>query len=204
MGIFEYINHTDQQLFLFLNGMHCSFLDGVMWEVSKKTIWIPFYAVLVFFMARERKWNFWITAIAIGLTILISDQVADLIKDTVQRYRPTHDPVIGSMVHFLHNYQGGSYGFVSSHASNCFAIASFTALFFKRCWFTVVIFMWAILVSYSRIYLGVHYPMDVFCGGLVGLAAGGLLFFAEKNVQLKFTNRIRTTHRHSEKSQTTA
>lgn len=186
MAFFEFMNHIDQQVFLFINGLHCAFFDSIMWEVSKKTIWIPLYLVLVFFMIRERKWDFLITALFLGIMIFLSDQGADLIKDSVQRLRPTHNPVIGSLVHYLHDYKGGQFGFVSSHASNAFAVAGFTALFFKKRWFSILIFFWALLVSYSRMYLGVHYPLDVTCGGLLGLTSGILIYYAENWAQKSF------------------
>ena len=186
MAFFELLNHIDQHIFLFLNGLHCPFFDAIMWVVSMKTVWIPLYLTLIFFMIRERKWDVLLTLLFIAITITLSDQGSDILKDHVQRLRPTHSPAIGSMVHYLHHYQGGSYGFVSSHAANAFAVATFTSLFFARRWFTISIFGWALLVSYSRIYLGVHYPLDVTCGGLLGFLCGTGMFYAEQWAQVHF------------------
>ncbi|HEY4787426.1 MAG TPA: phosphatase PAP2 family protein [Bacteroidales bacterium] len=190
----EFLQSIDQKLFLFLNGLHCSALDGFMWQVSTKTLWIPFYAVLIFFMVWKRKKYWWITILSIALMILLSDQGADLVKNTVHRPRPTHTPAIENMVHVLkapdgREYRGGSYGFVSSHASNCFAVAFFVSLFFARRWLTIVMFCWAVLVCYSRIYLGVHYPGDILGGVIIGSAVGIGMFYLERFVYRKIQAR---------------
>ncbi len=179
MEIIHFINQIDQQIFLLINGLHNSFLDPIMWYISNKAFWYPFYLVLIYFVILKRKKDVWITLLAVTLMIILSDQSADLVKDYMQRLRPTHNPDISYLVHTLKGYAGGEYGFVSSHASNAFAVAGFTALFFKRRWFTYLIFIWAIIISYSRIYLGVHYPLDVICGGMLGLSIGVFIYYFE-------------------------
>lgn len=185
MQLFQAIIHADQQVLLFINSLHNSFLDTLMWTLSEKTIWYPLYAVLLFFMIRDRKKYCWITLLAIVVTILISDRGSDWIKDIlVRRPRPTHDPVIGHLVHTVHGYVGGAFGFISSHASNSFAVASFTSLFFSKRWFTVIIYLWAFSIAYSRMYLGVHYPLDVLGGALLGILAGSFMYSLERWSQL--------------------
>jgi undecaprenyl-diphosphatase len=187
MGFFQDI---DQKFFLFLNGLHTSFLDPLMWQISGRIIWIPLYALIIFFMMRQRKWNGWVTLLAIVLMIILSDQLSDLVKDSVQRLRPTHNPMIENLVHVIkdphgHDYRGGSYGFVSSHACNSFAVAVFVSLFFRRRWVTIGMFSWALLVCYSRIYLGVHYPLDILGGAVLGSAIGLLMVKAERWAYVK-------------------
>jgi undecaprenyl-diphosphatase len=179
MEIIHKIVQFDQQIFLLINGLHSTWLDPVMWAVSSKYLWYPFYLVLIYFIVLKRKKEFWITLIAITIMIILSDQSANLVKDYMQRPRPTHNPDISFLVHTLKGYVGGYYGFVSSHASNAFAVAGFTAFFFNRRWFTILIFIWACLISYSRIYLGVHYPLDVIGGGLLGLSIGIFMYHLE-------------------------
>jgi undecaprenyl-diphosphatase len=179
MQFINYLDTLDKQLFLFLNGLHCSLLDFVMWQVSQKLIWVPLYLVLVWFIIRERKWKSIATIVLLVVMILISDQISDFIKNAVLRPRPSHNPQFEGIIHILKDYRGGACGFVSSHAANTFALAIFTSMFFQRTWISIGIFIWAILVSYSRIYLGVHYPGDVMGGMLVGLASGIFIFYIE-------------------------
>lgn len=173
----DFLTNLDSQLFLFLNGLHSEFWDSIMSWVSGKEEWIPLYLVLLGWLIFRFKWRILYLIPFIVLLIVLSDQISVLIKNTVQRFRPTHDPEIGNLVNTLNNYRGGKYGFVSSHAANSFALAIFTSLILKNRWFTVFIFFWAALVSYSRIYLGVHYPGDILFGALLGIALGMFTFW---------------------------
>lgn len=173
----DFLNNLDSQLFLFLNGLHSEFWDSIMWWVSGKEEWIPLYLIILGWLIYRFKWRVLYLIPFIVLLIVLSDQISVLIKNTVQRFRPTHDPEIGNLVNILNNYRGGKYGFVSSHAANSFALAIFTALILKNRWFTVFIFLWAAIVSYSRIYLGVHYPGDILFGALLGFAIGIFTFW---------------------------
>ena len=173
----DFLTNLDSQLFLFLNGLHSEFWDSIMSWVSGKEEWIPLYLVLLGWLIFRFKWRILYLIPFIVLLIVLSDQISVLIKNTVQRFRPTHDPEIGNLVNTLNNYRGGKYGFVSSHAANSFALAIFTSLILKNRWFTVFIFFWAALVSYSRMYLGVHYPGDILFGALLGIALGMFTFW---------------------------
>ncbi len=180
MNLIHQLDLFDQKLLLLINGFNCPLMDEVMWQISSKIIWAPLYAVLIYFLIRERKKYFWVTLLSIALLILLSDQLSVFIKDSVMRFRPTHNPVIGNLVHMIHNYDGGDYGFVSSHASNSFAVATFISLFFKKRWLTISMFCWAATVSYSRMYLGVHYPLDVIGGAILGTGIGIVVFYVEQ------------------------
>jgi len=166
-----------------------------MWEISGRFLWLPMYAVIIYFIVRERQWHVWITLITIVMMILLSDQLSVLVKDAVHRLRPSHNPLINNVIHIVkepggNEYRAGTYGFVSSHAANTFAVATFVSMFFVRRWLTIAIFIWAAVVSFSRIYLGVHYPLDVIGGALIGLAAGSLMFYVEKIVRQKYFKAI--------------
>ncbi len=167
----------DTDLFLWLNGCRSTVADHVMWLLSQTYTSIPLYLLLLYWLYRKYPNNKsrLIVVLSIGLLILLSDQISSgICKPLFLRLRPTHQPEIADLVYTVNNYRGGLYGFVSSHAANCFAVAVFTSLLLQRKVITIVMLAWAAVVSYSRIYLGVHYPLDIFCGMLVGVLSGYL------------------------------
>lgn len=187
MSLIQSLDQFDQKIFLFLNGLHCQFMDNVMWYISGRILWLPLYCIILFLLVRERKWNVWITLILVFVMVLLSDQLSNLVKEAVQRFRPTHNPYIADLVHTVRDYRGGKYGFVSNHAANSFAVAAFVSGFFSRRWVTMFMFSWAVLVAYSRIYLGVHYPFDILGGAILGFIVGWLLFRLERFIYIKYT-----------------
>ncbi len=172
----ETLNQWDTQLFLFLNGLHAPFMDRVMWLVSGKIQWLPLYLFILGLLIYRFRWRAGWILLGVAVLITMSDQASvHLFKETIQRLRPCHQADIAGLVHLVNDYCGGMYGFVSSHASNSFAIAVFTGLFISKRYYWTGIMVWATLVGYSRIYLGVHFPGDIIGGAILGsLLAYGL------------------------------
>ncbi|HKK43704.1 MAG TPA: phosphatase PAP2 family protein [Bacteroidales bacterium] len=164
--------HLDQQLFIFINSAHSPFWDQVMHAISGKLIWVPLYLAILVTMGIKYKRKFLVILLLIAIAATFSDQASVMIKNMVQRLRPCHDPALEGLVHLFNGECGGLYGFVSSHATNSFDVALLSLLFIKRRWFSVFIVVWALVVGYSRIYLGVHYPGDVICGSVLGSLIG--------------------------------
>ncbi|WP_333820356.1 phosphatase PAP2 family protein [Ohtaekwangia sp.] len=179
----ETLRELDQQLFLLLNGFHTPVLDYFMMFISQTIAWIPLYAYLLYLIVREHKKESWIILICIAITIVLTDRITSgLMKPYFLRLRPSHEPALQHLVHLVKQrngefYKGGLYGFASSHAANTFGIATFFFLLLRPThrWIGLL-FAWAILVTYSRIYLGVHYPGDVLAGALVGAICAWIVF----------------------------
>ncbi len=180
----EYFENIDQQLFLFINALHNPFWDKFMGFVSGKWEWTPLYLVLLFFVIKSEKKHWWLAILGIITLIFITDQTSvHLFKEVFKRYRPCHNMDIKAFIHLVNNHCGGTYGFVSSHAANSFALAGFLSFVFKKKQATWLLLFWATIVSYSRIYLGVHYPADVFFGGLLGFLTSYIVYKVYKKTQ---------------------
>lgn len=170
------ILELDKEVFLFLNGIHSDFWDTVMLMVTRKETWIPFYAIILFYIIKNYRIKALPIVVFLSLTILLSDQVSVILKENFQRFRPVYNPEIESLVHNVLR-KGSYYGFVSSHAANGFGIFVFTARVFKNRNYCMLLFFWAILFSYSRIYSGVHYPLDILGGAVLGWGFAELSFW---------------------------
>lgn len=183
----ETLKEIDTQWFLWVNSHHTTALDWTMWTLSQHWSWavvIVLAFVLLTLRQEPRRW--WLVAVGVVLCFLLADQGSGLIKDTVCRLRPCHAL---EDVRMFRTHCGGQYGFVSSHAANAFAVALFLVLRYwkrvKRQWPLLLLIVWALATSYSRAYLGKHYPGDLVCGALVGMAIGLIVWMVAQWVEKK-------------------
>jgi undecaprenyl-diphosphatase len=159
----------DTELFLYLNGLHFDWLDPVMTTFSSIKFWIPMYVLVAGLIVWKKRWESVAILAVLILSIAITDQLSvHLFKNVFERLRPCHLNEIKNSAHFLENC-GGLYGFVSSHAANAFCFAMFLTMCLRNNYCSIIIFFWAALVSYSRIYVGKHFPLDVICGAAFGV-----------------------------------
>jgi undecaprenyl-diphosphatase len=165
----------DKSLLLYLNGLNSPFWDFVMYWISDKFIWIPFYLFLIYLVMRNYKIRTIDVLVAAAVLVALTDNVSVYcFKEVFQRLRPCQDPTMQPLVHLVNGECGGLYSFVSSHAANTFGVCFFliNILGRKVKYLTPGMIIWASVVSYTRIYLGVHYPLDVLCGAIVGILIG--------------------------------
>lgn len=166
------IRYAEFEWFLWLNSFHSPFWDTIMFWVTYRFTWIPLYLYIIYFLYKNIRFDFIRSILFVLISVGLADRITSgLMKPYFHRFRPCHDPLIQHIVHVVGNC-GGQYGFVSSHASNCFALLSTLFILFKmnkiENKLTLFLLIWAIIVSYSRIYVGVHYPTDILVGGLIG------------------------------------
>jgi undecaprenyl-diphosphatase len=177
----------DKKIFLALNHFTSPVADPVMRLLSGPVPWVLFFAAFLFLLIKrdwlEHRKNFFISLVLLSLTYLIADQASvHLFKEVFMRLRPCHEPDLAGQVRLITGHCGGQYGFVSSHAANSFALATLTSLVFRYKWLSISLFVWAALISYSRVYLGVHYPGDILCGALLGSLCGAVVFYGNKMI----------------------
>ncbi|MES2519207.1 MAG: phosphatase PAP2 family protein [Bacteroidota bacterium] len=183
------MNNLDTQAFLWLNSLHTESLDPVMAWISGKNEWFPLYALIIGTLIWRYKTRSIGMLIVIIASVVVSDQVCSgLLKPLVHRLRPCHEPAIQYLVHVVGDC-GGQFGFCSSHAANSFTLVTCLFLLLRNEFKGIKYFyLWAIIISYSRIYVGVHYPLDVLAGAGVGVLAA---FICHKIYQYYL---LKTTH----------
>lgn len=184
----EFLISIDKQLLLFLNGLHSDFFDSVFWVITQKETWIPLYLFVLVALIIKYKWQAIPLIVLIIVCIVATDQSSVFLKNTVGRLRPSYDPDTSPFVHLVNNYKGGPYSFVSSHATNAFGFGVLAALLIKNRVFTFVVLGMAAINSYSRIYLGVHFPGDIVAGAILGSVIGAVLFYGYKSLAKKVFN----------------
>ncbi len=177
----ETLTSLDEQILLFFNGHHTAFMDEFMALVTGRWIWIPFYLVLIDLLFKKLGPKYAaLTLVAVVLAITLTDQVcAHVIRPYIGRLRPCNpaNPIFEA-IYLVKGIQPGGYSWPSCHAANTFALATLLSCVMRSRKFTAMIFIWAVVVSISRLYCGVHYPTDILCGAAFGSVFGYLSLIA--------------------------
>ena len=184
----ELLDQIDKSILLFLNGNGHPYWDQIMWMFTGRIIWIPVIIAFLSYFFRKGGWRETLfVLLMITLLITLCDQISSsFFKPFFARLRPSHQFELEGMVQLVNGYTGGRYGFVSSHAANSVGFALFSALLIKRPIYTFTIFLWAIITGYTRVYLGVHFPGDVFFGSLLGLSCGYFIYWIYQVIRRYF------------------
>ncbi|MDL2252404.1 phosphatase PAP2 family protein [Odoribacter sp. OttesenSCG-928-J03] len=166
----------DTEWFVFINKMHATWLDPIMELFSSYACWVVICAIVIVAMLHyKHKKMGRISALFLVSSIATNGLINNILKVIIARPRPSQEQSLNEIIHLLES-TGISYSFFSAHSSSSFCLAVFSALFFRKKWYTITILAWALLVSYSRIYVGKHYPIDVITGILFGSLLGFLGF----------------------------
>ena len=182
----EFLDKIDKKVFLYFNQFHNETSDVIWQTITNIPTWIPLYILLIFLLIKTFKTDSIYLILGILLTILVSDQfTSTFMKPFFERFRPCHDPEIGYLVHIVKKC-GGQYGFASGHSANSFGIAMFIWMTFRTYWRgTWLMFIWAFIVAFSRIMVGVHYPGDILTGAVLGIFFGWLIFKSVEEIYFR-------------------
>ena len=178
----------ERDIFLALNGSDSVFWDNAMWTFTSIVAWVPILLFVLYIAFKNKMLKEGLLVLgSIALVIFLSVHFSgSFFKPLFKRFRPTHHPDFMDLVNIVNNFRGGDYGFISGHATNSFGIAMFISLLFKNKYVTSSIFLWAILNSYSRIYLGVHFISDIIAGLFFGSLIGLLVYELYAWIRVRF------------------
>jgi undecaprenyl-diphosphatase len=189
LNFLDKIIQLDKEVFIFLNGLGTENWDRFWIITTNQFSWIPLYFIFFYLIFKSLGWRKGIILIIItALLVTFSDQFTVFIKNFFGRLRPNRDPSINEFIRILKNNK--SFSFVSGHATTSIAVSLFMHLTLKKNFrYTILFFIWPLFFSYSRIYIGVHFPIDVVLGALLGLLIGWAFYKLSLKVLLKYDSK---------------
>ncbi|MBA0884533.1 phosphatase PAP2 family protein [Flavobacterium undicola] len=184
--MFDKLVSLDVQLFVYLNGLGSESYDGLWLFITKQINWIPLFLFLLYVIFKKLGAKQTLCVIlSIAILILITDQFTNLVKYSVHRLRPCNNPDIHSIIRIVKS--SNSFSFFSGHAANSMAAATFLYHLIKPYFkYTFLLFLWPLIFAYSRIYLSLHYPLDILSGYLFGILTGLFVFRIYQFTQIKY------------------
>jgi len=186
LSFLEKIINYDKELFIYLNSLGSEPWDNFWITLTNQFSWIPLFALLLFLVFRSYGWKKGLILMVVAaLLITFSDQFVNLIKDYFGRLRPNNDTSINGLIRILKG--PSSFSFVSGHSTTSFAVSTFIIATLKKHYkYPFLLLIWPILFAYSRIYVGVHFPIDIFVGMLLGILIGYFFY----KISLLFINKL--------------
>lgn len=181
----ESIVELDKSVFYFLNDLHSPLFDVAMSLFTRTEVWVVLFVAIIVSIVKLFHKKAILVVLSLVLVVLIADQFTNVIKESVGRLRPTHDPLMQDLVHFVKR-KGGKFSYFSAHAANTFGVAMYLTMLFKNKTFGFVIFTWAVIASYTRIYLGLHFPGDILTGVAFGLLLGWAVYQLNLYIERRF------------------
>ena len=198
-GFLQTLESFDKQLLLAVNGSDSLYLDRLVRTLTHGATWIPLYLSLFYVVLNNNNNVRKVLSVVgtVALCYLLAGAVDDgIIKPTVARWRPTHDPEIGMLVDVVDGYRGGKYGFFSAHACNTFSVAVLFFWFVRSRLLTVTLIIWSFINCWTRLYLGVHFPGDILVGLIWGAISATIVYYLYYRLTRKTntSNRLISSH----------
>ena len=182
----ERILNLDTRVFIYLNSLGSETFDVYWAFLTSQINWIPFFLLILYLVVKNNHWKaVLLIVLFVGLTVLITNETTDFFKESFERLRPNNEPFLEGKIRALKDPQ--SFSFISGHASNSTAVITFIYLLFRKKYpWVCLFFIWPLIFGYSRIYLGVHFPLDIISGMLIGLIYAFLIYLFFKAFLKKF------------------
>ena len=182
----ENLIEKDQQLLIYLNNLGTNFLDPIFMYITHQINWWPFFIILIFLLLKKISLKqFGLLVLILTVFFVFTDQTTNLVKYSVARLRPVNDPLIEPFLRILR--KANSPSFFSGHASNSSGSILIIFLIMKRYYkYAWLIFFFPLIFAYTRIYLALHYPLDILCGYIFGIASGFLFYYIFKYFNNKY------------------